>query len=949
MQTKAAFRYAVALIVALAGMIVTSLPARAETTQPLTLRVLLVSCVADCRNHGLEGAGESAADFYAEITFDGFATYTTPRAPDDQVQVAPNWSLTKQIPTTKTEQKINVLIKDHDTTSPDDLADASPRPDDPYARFTVNLIHGTVTGDMTSSVQCIEGNGEPGGGLFGDDPKPSVQVCMEILPFPGLDTDGDGFTDLEEYRGLDFNGDNQVDLTLPGANAERRDLYVEVDWMQSEAPQPGVLTAVEGVFNGAPVINDQTHVTGIGLHLLPDEAVPDVTNLDFNGHPTGAQDDFDDLKLGHPEKACGSTGTGYFGTPQDRTSPLCDQILRFKRQHFRYAMFIHALNGLPDSSGMAELDERGSNDFVVSLGGFTTKLINTLGGKAVAEQATFLHELGHTLGLGHGGRMDNGDLDLKNCKPNYLSVMNYLYQFPDVDSTRPLDLAGPADVTDNLVENAGLDEIRDPALSGVGQRLIIHGVGGVGAHHRADDPIHWAGEDGSYARNASQDVNLIPAYGTECQVANANETLLSHEDWDRIVYDFTSSRYYAEGAHGQAIDELTARDLARVHSVDLATTKTADKTDASGGDTLTYTVKATNNSPNEATSVSLTDTPPSGAPITRSIAGLPTTETFTYQVPCTAADGSTLTNTIKITGVNGSGDPEVDATLQDNTATASTTIHAPVLTLSQTATPSVNPGDPITYTLTYRNTGSAQATGATLRQTLPTNLYYSQALDQGSGPRPATVTRNTDGTTTLTWPVGSLAQNATGTVTITARPSLLTPAGPLTAQAALSYGGQNGCTFTPAASQATTQITEPTPTRNPQLTTIWALRQDLRTPEVLARIQATDPRFDGADGSTPDGALSQSEATAVLTLPLLQPRTLQAELMATSLNLATRRINAGTQIRTITIERLGLHTVADAYRFTQATLALPVLPNAIRYTDNTLALTEINSNLAERY
>ncbi|MGI5292927.1 hypothetical protein ACQEVF_57785 [Nonomuraea polychroma] len=947
MQTKPAFRYAIALIVALAGVFVTSLPAKAETTQPLTLRVLLVTCVADCRNTGLEAAGESAADFYAEITFDGFDTYTTPRAPDDQVQVAPHWLLTKQIPTTKTEQKINVLIKDHDTTSPDDLGDASPRPDDPYARFTVNLIHGTVTGDMTSSVQCIVGNGEPGGGLFGKDPQPSVQVCMEISPSSGLDTDGDGFTDFQEYRGLDFNGDNQVDLTLPGANAERRDLYVEVDWMQQEAPQPGVLNAVEGVFNRAPVINDHTHVTGIGLHLLADEAVPDVANLEFNGHLPGPQNDFDDLKLGHPERACGTTGTGHFGTPQDRTSPLCEQILRFKRQHFRYAMFIHALNGFPDSSGMAELDERGSNDFVVSLGGFTPQLINDLGGQAAAEQATFLHELGHTLGLGHGGRMDNGDLDLKNCKPNYLSVMNYLYQFADVDRNRPLDLAATA--TDSLVENAGLDEVRDPALSGVGSRLIIHGVGGVHAQHRADDPIHWAGEDSSYSRTASQDVNFIPAYGPECRVANANETLLSHTDWDRLVYNFTNSKYFAEGAHGPAIDELTARDLARVHSVDLAVTKTVDQADASGGDTLTYTVKATNSSPNEATSVSVTDTPPSGDPITRSIASLPATETFTYQVPCTAADGSTLTNTVKISGVNSSGGPEVDATLQDNTATAKTTVHAPVLTLSHTATPSVHPGDPITYTFTYRNTGSAQATGATLRQNLPAHLYYSQGLDQGSGPRPATVTRNTDGTTTLSWPVGSLARNATGTITVTARPSLLTPPGPLTAQAVLSYGGQNGCTFTPAASQATTEITEPTPSRNPHITTVWALREDLRTPEVLARIQATDTRFDGADGTAPDGTLSQSEATAVLKLPLLQPRTLQAELLATSLNLATRRINASTQIRTITIERLGFHTVADAYRFTQATLALPVLPNAIRYTDNTLALTEINSNLAERY
>ena len=33
-----------------------------------------------------------------------------------------------------------------------------------------------------------------------------------------------------------------------------------------------------------------------------------------------------------------------------------------------------------------------------------------------------MHELGHTFGLGHGGDA------MPNCKPNYLSVMNYMFQ-----------------------------------------------------------------------------------------------------------------------------------------------------------------------------------------------------------------------------------------------------------------------------------------------------------------------------------------------------------------------------------------------------------------------------------------------------------------------------------------------------------------------------------------
>ncbi|TMR88844.1 hypothetical protein [Nonomuraea basaltis] len=148
-------RAVVALVVAAAGLLSLTSPAHAEppATQPLTVRILLVSCVDPCRNTGLEDAGESAPDFYGEITFAGFDTYTTPRAAEDQEQVAPFWTVNHDIPTTVVEQDISVLIKDHDSTSGDDWGDASPREGDAVARFKVNMIRGTVSGDMTGSVQ----------------------------------------------------------------------------------------------------------------------------------------------------------------------------------------------------------------------------------------------------------------------------------------------------------------------------------------------------------------------------------------------------------------------------------------------------------------------------------------------------------------------------------------------------------------------------------------------------------------------------------------------------------------------------------------------------------------------------------------------------------------------------------------------------------------------------
>ncbi|MEW9533858.1 CARDB domain-containing protein [Microbispora sp. NPDC049125] len=945
-------RAALALLLVVLGLTIITTPARAASTQPLTVRVLLVSCVAPCRNEGLEDAGESAPDFYGEITFAGFPTVTTPRAAEDQVQVAPFWTVTQQVPTTVIDQDISVLIKDHDSTSGDDWADTSPRSGDAVTRFKVNMIHGTVSGDMTSSVQCVTGNGEPGGGIFGSDPQPAVEVCLEITPNSASDSDGDGYTDYQEYRGVDFDDDNVVDLPLAGADPTRRDLYTEIDWMRGEKPQDGVLSRVEQVFSNALVTNPQTEADGLALHFLPDEELPYAEAIDFSDdRAPGAYDDFDDLKQGNPAKACGPDATGNFGTDADRASPLCDKIMLFKRLHFRYGIFINGLTGSGTTSGRAELDDRGSNDFVVSLGRWTTKMLDNVGGRAAAEQATLLHEIGHTFGLGHGGRYNNGTVDQINCKPNYQSVMSYSWQFANVDPDRPLDYQR---FGKEMLKEDDLDEIKDPGLAGV-YRPVIYGVGGMVRKGPSDDPIDWTGDGPPFSAHARANINRITALDAGCSSTDDTETLLSNPDWDRLVYDFTNSRYFSDGVHGPVVPELTGDAVLRLNAVDLTAGVTVDKADAAGGDTVTATVTIGNKGASKSTATSVTFTPPAGDPVTRQLSDLATgqtaTETFTYTVPCTAADGSTLTSTVKVTGKNAAGEPELDESLADNTATAATKVHAPVIAVTTTATSSVNAGEAITYTVGHRNTGSSPATGATLKYTLPAGVYYSQALDQGAGPRPATVTRNADGTTTLTWSLGTVAAGASGTVTFTARPSLLLEAGAkVTGTATLAYGGANGCAFTPAAGSAQTSITAVPPSRLPLLSALWGVRTDLRTAEVLARVQATDTRFDGADGTAANGALSQQEASAVLFLPALQPNKLRAELLSTAFNLATRRINAGTAVRTPTTIRLGLNTVGDAVRYAQATLAqAPGLSNVLRYTDITVVLTEVNAGVAERY
>jgi len=82
---------------------------------------------------------------------------------------------------------------------------------------------------------------------------------------------------------------------------------------------------------------------------------------------------------------------------------------------FHYALFANQYGG-GDSSGISR--DIPASDFVVTLGAFVPA-----GGNRFQQAGTFIHELGHNLGLKHGG-----DDHLPNNKPNYLTVMNYSFQ-----------------------------------------------------------------------------------------------------------------------------------------------------------------------------------------------------------------------------------------------------------------------------------------------------------------------------------------------------------------------------------------------------------------------------------------------------------------------------------------------------------------------------------------
>jgi hypothetical protein len=177
----------------------------------------------------------------------------------------------------------------------------------------------------------------------------------------------------------------------PGASALT--INVEVDWLasgtHSHRPNPCEIEAVRTAFA----------LRGHSLNVEMGNEVPETPANSMIVFDTGTG--FDDFAGGwyalesayrnHPP------GTGW-----------------------HYCIFVHQYQSgtITTSSGLAEI---GGDEFLVSLGAFSGGT-----GTPFDRAGTFMHELGHNLGLRHGGGQDESQVG--QYKPNYPSLMAYRYQ-----------------------------------------------------------------------------------------------------------------------------------------------------------------------------------------------------------------------------------------------------------------------------------------------------------------------------------------------------------------------------------------------------------------------------------------------------------------------------------------------------------------------------------------
>jgi uncharacterized repeat protein (TIGR01451 family) len=718
--------------------------------QPLTVTITQLEQLG-----GIEGDG-SWGDFYAKVTINGtphdnfdqhldypldpFTVYLIPSGP----LLNGTWVLTQDVPSDLGTVPVRIEIIDDDSFSGNDRADINPSSTKEVVDLTVDLTTGRWSGDISWPQSCVAGR-------VNDDKAAGICFDVSVIS-PSGDADGDGLLDGWEQNGYNdqssvLDADSTIDVDLPafGANPLRKDIFVEVDCLVDDVNGNGVLETqdhshcpkqdaiadvVQAFADASATVSNPDGTTGVQLHV-------DVGHLYGAGiivsvaGTGGVSGTYGDLGGGGDQIAeAGNEVIESFWSPKGNGTAFADLRKDFfdstRTLIFRYAIFGHQTNGRQavNDCTSGETQAVPGVNFFVTLGGIKDngdpcwRTISSLdpcfvsgdtgvdaGGHSVGNRkvqaGTFMHELGHTLGLQHDGDQDNFDyggsqgvLEVYN-KPNYLSVMNYVFQCSSVPSNPAWGLPGGADYSrlklDSLDETR-LDECagQDAGVYGLGP-MDWNGTGGfqgttcsapndsnIEADTNNDGVCVEPGGDGSLdttkTGDDSQGTNItdggnrvcnttadttpanIDFDGVDVQVTAVGITpyqpnvLTGFDDWgSHLFIGPLNVRGFGSSGSLPVTDEAdpdTIRDSQQNLSEIVAPAVVVDKTGpatAVPGDLLNYAVKITNEGRGPALSSILTDTAPDGTVQTSDLGVIPVgsekNQTSSFTVPADACPG----------------------------------------------------------------------------------------------------------------------------------------------------------------------------------------------------------------------------------------------------------------------------------------------------------------------
>ena len=450
-----------ALLASLAGV----LPARHVGAAPFPVTVRVTIEAVDALED-LDGAC-GQADFFAQVNINNGGVQTQgPIDGDDHI--TPDWQFPGNATwDTGVSVPITINLKDDDDTFclGDDDIDINPGGGVGLS-INVNLgpVPCTISGDTSGTCSqpiTVQGNG-------GGDGNASLRFRVEVLNNQP-DADGDGLSDDWEQNGVSFNG-QFIDLPAMGADPNKPDIFIEIDWMQGSGQDQrlsdNAIQLVVDAFANSPYTSP-TGSVGINMHIdqgagsdLHRGSMPTTT---WGGLSRAQSIPFQN-NLGAVDGSGNYIWAAFDAVKQANFIPTG----RSPIFHYVIAAFLQEpppMGGTQsNSSGISRNPDganffNGASDFIISLGG--------TGGAGTDQQqaGTLMHELGHNVGLAHGGNENT------NYKPNYPSIMNYSFQM------RGLDVAGSSGVLDySRGMLPGLNESQLDEVNGLGPSAAGRGT-----------------------------------------------------------------------------------------------------------------------------------------------------------------------------------------------------------------------------------------------------------------------------------------------------------------------------------------------------------------------------------------------------------------------------------------------------------------------------------------
>lgn len=348
-------------------------------------------------------------------------------------------------------------------------------------------------------------------------------------------SDGDGIPDENEAPGKTFCGLPYYDW---GARAGIKDIFVHIDYMNpANCPDPLAVTPrIEALQKIQAAFNRKSIKVHFDVGTLFGSTV-DKFCLDDRSHQV-------------------AFATNVHLKPSDYSI----NALAYKAQNMpisKVTVFHYCLLGFlsQPEGAFGGLGELIGNDFVVTIGSsdpdqfYATTPSNQLNYLINSQASTIMHELGHNLGLEHGGNVD------VNFKPNYYSIMNYMYSnngLPTIGDAKEgdryyyyrysrvknqnfssyipngwwIDLhnnAFSADMVIDYSDGKGLD-INESSISE-----------SSGIRRSGSKPIDFNGDGDTLDENLVMDLNPVdPGTGTQA-------TLKDHDDWGAIIIRFSKT------------------------------------------------------------------------------------------------------------------------------------------------------------------------------------------------------------------------------------------------------------------------------------------------------------------------------------------------------------------------------------------------------------------------